>query len=252
MSIQQQRIYISSTAADRYLIDESRTDLCAFDLNEAIVCKSSQRMYLSLESFSFPNTLYNITDSNNSITFNSTTVTIPVGQYATADILKTAIQTAITANGTITVVITYDSLTNKFKFQNTSASVITLVKKESTLGYVIGLLPSTDLSLPVSSTTSAPRQVDVSNGRTINFAIQNLDFDTIDSNGGKTLSSILGCVPITAKFGDIQGYSNPSDSRVLVNQKNISYLEVSLINLNNEPFNLGGLRWSAVILVTIV
>lgn len=247
----QQRIFISSTAADRYLVDESRTDVVAFDLNEPVVCKSNQRMYLSLESFSFPNTMYNITSDNNKITFDSATITIPVGQYATADALKTAIAAAITANGTITVVVGYSSLLNKFTFQNTSSATSILVKKESTMSYVIGLLPSTDLTLPISSTTDLPRQVDVSNGRTINFAIQNLDLNGIDSNGGRTLSNILCTVPITAKFGDIQGFTNPNNNKVLINQKSLTYLEVALINLNNEPFNLGGLRWSGVLLVTI-
>lgn len=256
MSIQK-RIYISSTSADRYLIDESRTDIVSFDLNEPIVCKSNQRMYMSLETFAFPNSLYNITSSNNSITFNATPLTIPVGQYATSSALITAVSSAITTyNGAnpgspINITATYVALTNKVSFQNTSASVIMTVSKDSTLGYVIGLNHLTDLVIAVSSTVVLPRQVDVSNGRTINFSILNLDFDGVDSNGQKTLSSILGTVPISANFGEIQAWTNPVNSKMLLPQKSLSYLEVALINLDNEPFNLGGLRWSAVILITI-
>lgn len=247
----QQRIYISSQAADRYLIDESRTDYLAFDLNEPIICKNNQKMYLSVETFAFPNTMYNITSANNTLIIDNKTLTIPVGQYSTASSLNGAIQTAITANGTITITSTYNALLNKIQFQNTSGTTAIVVSKDSTIGYRIGLLSETDLSISANQTIPLPRQVDVSNGRTINIAIQNLDFNGVDSNGQKTLSSILCSVPITASFGEIEGFVNPNNNKVLINTKNLTYFEIRLINLNNEQFDIGGLKWSMVLLVTV-
>jgi hypothetical protein len=247
----QQRIYISSAAADRFFIDESRTDSVAFDLNEPIVCKSSERIYMSLETFAFSNSMYNITSDKNTLVIDNTTLTIPVGQYATANDLRTAIQTAITVGGFSTLTITYSALLNKFLIQNSSSTIDFILRATSKLAYVIGM-NSTDISLIKSLTITLPRQVDLSNGRTINFAIRNLDFNGVDSNGDKALSSILCSVPISAKYGEIQTFTNPRDNRVLINRKNISSIEVNLINLNNQPFDLGGLKWSAVILVTIM
>lgn len=247
------RILLSSTAADRYLNGDDRTDLLAFDLNEPIICKNNEKIHLSLETFSFPNSMYNITTENNTIVFHNNatpvTVTLPVGQYATPAAFVTALQTAI--GGSTTVTVTHNALTNRLSFQNTSATVIVTIKSTSLMAYVIGLRYTTDLILPVSTTVVAPRQLDISNGRTINVSIKNLDFDSLDSNGGRTLSSILGTVPILVGFGQVQNYTNPLNSMVRVNSKSITYLEVSLINLNNEPFDFGGLRWSAVLLVTI-
>lgn len=248
-----QRIMLSSAAADRFLIDEGRTDFLSFDLNEPIICKAQQRIHLSLETFSFPNTAYNLRPENNVLTFlNGSTavnVTVPVGQYTTPEAFVTALQTAI--GGLTTVTVLYNPLTNKLSFQNTSASVIVTVKANSKMRYIVGLFQTIDLVIPVSSTVVAPRQLDISNGRTVNFAIRNLDFDTLDSNGGRTLSSILGTVPIASAFGQIQTFINPVNSMIKVNTKNITYLDVKLVNLNNEPFDMGGLKWSAVILVTI-
>lgn len=249
VSATQQRILLSSTAADRYLINESRTDLVSFDLNEPVVCKSNQRIYLSLETFAFPNTIYNVNADNNTITFHNpttpVTVTIPVGQYTTPELFRSAIQTAIP------ITVTYNSLTNKFSFQNTSATNAFILKTSSTMAYALGVLPSTDFTVPVSSTVVLPRQIDISSGRTVNFAVRNLDFDCLDSSGSKTLSSILATVPINVGYGSIQSYISPYDNRIKINAKNITSLDISLIDLNNNPVDIGGLRWSAVILVSI-
>ena len=127
----QQRIFISSAAADRFLIDESRTDALVFDLNEPIVCKSSERMYMSLETFAFSNSMYNVTSDKNTLVIDATTITIPVGQYMTANDLRAAIQTAITAAGFSTLTITYSALLNKFQIQNTSSTVDYILRATS-------------------------------------------------------------------------------------------------------------------------
>ena len=100
-----QRIFLSSNSADRYPFGEARTDIVQFDFVQPIVCKSSQQLYLTLESFSCPNVMYNVPLGENSLTVGALTVDVPVGQYSTVETFRTALQTAITAQS-ITITVT--------------------------------------------------------------------------------------------------------------------------------------------------
>lgn len=71
-----------------------RPSNCSFNLNQPIVNGSRVRVV----SFSFANTLYNVDSSNNTLTFSTFTLTIPVGYY-TAQNLVDYINTACLANG---------------------------------------------------------------------------------------------------------------------------------------------------------
>ena len=253
MAITQQRILLSSTEADRFLIGTTRTDSVSFDLNEPIVCKSNQRIYLSLETFSFANAAYNVPEGHNTLSCQIGTggifnITIPVGQYTTPEQFLSALQTAFTGLS-MPIVLTYNSLINKLFYQNIgSVNVVTFL--QGSLAHMMGIT-GIDITIQPLTTNVPARQLDLSNGRTVNFSIKNLDFDNLDSSGGKTLSSILATVPINVPYGTIESYVAPYDMRCKVNSKSISSLDVSIINLNNEPFDFGGLRWSATILVHI-
>lgn len=253
MAITQQRILLSSKEADRFLITINRTDSVSFDLNEPIVCKSNQRIYLSLETFSFANAAFNVPVGNNTLSFQVgsgaiQTITITQGQYTTPEDFRSAIQAALTAVSA-PITLSYEARRNVMHFVNTSTTLAITIFKTGHLADLLGI--TVDISIGATASDKAPRQLDLSNGRTVNFSIKNLDFDNLDSSGGKTLSSILATVPINVPYGSIESYVAPYDMRCKVNTKSISSLDVSIINLNNEPFDFGGLRWSATILVHI-
>ena len=248
------RLFLSSNAGDRFPLGEARTDRVCFDFNSPIICRSSQQILLSLESFSCPNVLYNIPTGKNILTTSTAgvvkNVVIPIGQYNSITDLTVALQTAITAQ-TITLTVSFNTLLNKFIFQNSGTVAITI--QPSTAWYRLGLLKTTDLLIGASETITLPRMADLSSGRVINFAITNHDFAGMDSHGNTaTTSSVLASIPLHVGYGAVQTYSDTADVMTLVNSKNISDLNIALLTLDNDAFDIGGCKWTAVLKVSIV
>jgi hypothetical protein len=243
------RIFLSSNSADRFPFGETRTDTVVFEFAQPIVCRSNEHIHMTLESFSCPNALYNVSEGKNVLTTSAGSVTIPVGQYNTPSSLVVALQSVLTT-ASITITVAYNELLNKLTFQNTSASAITILP--SSVWYRLGLMKSTNFVVGASSTVTLPRMVDLSGGRAIQFSITNHSFDSRDSHGNSTTSSsVLASIPLTVPFGGLQTYAETNGTITRSFTKNVSELDVSLLTLDNEPFLLEGLKWSATLLVTI-
>ena len=90
---------------------------------------------MNLEQFTVKNLFDNIYSDNQTISFDGVNILpIPLGNYSISDLL-----TAINANlvtALISLVLSYDALTTKIVFTNTSGSPITMITKEKMSKYL--------------------------------------------------------------------------------------------------------------------
>ena len=66
-----------------------------FYFKESITAPAGYRILIGLTNLTLPNSMFNVTSASNSITINSNTYSVPVGNYTSKD-LTTALNLAIT------------------------------------------------------------------------------------------------------------------------------------------------------------
>jgi hypothetical protein len=250
----QSRVFISSTHADRYPEGKSRTDSIELDFQENIACSGDEALYIFLENIAIPIARNNVHASINTLQFDggfgAFNIEMPVGQYKNAEAFRLALQTAFNS-ATRAITATYTELTNKITLRNTMTQSV-FVKGSSPLAQLIGLNLGEDLTLPVGTDVIFPRQLDLSGCRAIQVILENFDLQSTDSANGNSISTnVLASIPISVGYGDIQTYQAKIYKPILSNRKNLSSLNILLTDENGNPYDLGGLEYTMLIIFTI-
>ena len=134
------KMFFNSNSADNIV---SRGDV-TFNLTRYINLPNNVIGYVSLNELTIPNTDYNINANNNTLVLEDSssaeeTFTIPVGNYTVSSLmgaLNEAFGKATTASYK-SIVVTYDSTTNKYLFSDSASHFLT-IKSASTMNKVLG------------------------------------------------------------------------------------------------------------------
>ena len=229
-------IYLDSNDALVSISDAEKI----FYLNSPVIADAGIRILIGLTNLTIPNTIFNFTTSNNTITFtqSSTTaaVSVSVGNYS-ASTLTTALNTAITAAG-LSITVTFDEDNAVFKF-TTSGSAFTI--DSATMSRQLGL--KSQLPTASGTTYTATQVCDFAGATNLYVRIRNVSMNNLDSRG-KT-SNIIASIVNNVNYGDYIFYTPPEVLYFMINEQQMSHIDIeitdqegNIIDLNGATFNL--------------
>jgi hypothetical protein len=236
------QIYLSSASADR-IYNDNNCD-CEFNL-PVIEIPSQYHIHLSVQNAVIPFTFYNINATSNTLYYymNSTQyqVNITLGNY-NVNTLKTFL-----SNNMPGFAITYDKITNKYTFTNTSATNFTILAS-STCYYLIGFLQENNAS--VSGILTSTRVINLAPIRLINV-LSNLPTNNINKISSNN-KSVICCIPVETQPFCIIHYANTTGFKINSFTNTISTLQIKLTDQLGTLLDLNGSSWSMTLQVDIV
>jgi hypothetical protein len=231
-----------------------------FEFDEPVrIHRDARRCYCSVLSFSTPNSLYNINETNNLLTitfYSSDTVLthtqfdyyIPYGNY-NANTLMSEFQKQIAASTDIDryLTISFNKITNKFTIIDPGFPFYI----NGTIFEVMGFS-----NTQYSSTTISPYKFEFPytcnfNGiNNINIHLTNLNTQNIDSFN-KSTSGIIQTIPINGGSNQII-YNKSNDFNFVVNEDNIDYIHVHLLDDLENFLNFNNQHWNLTLYFTLI
>eukprot|EP01051_Picozoa_sp_SAG22_P006592 SAG22_NODE_436_length_10519_cov_21.912188_12_plen_323_part_00 len=233
--------------------------------NQAIHNNPGEGVLVSLLQASIPYSFYNVrSGSNDSIKITvvkdgataNYTITVPAGNYTVTSLaqkLKEDIETQMD-DGETNVTITYDRITNKFKFAISPAtrSVTIHGATSSDLTQVIGLTTE-DFTFDNTTAKVTSNVVDMNGGIHALYLRTNLPvLSSMDSQSGG-LSQILAKVPILDKPGSVITHE-PANSvyKALIQTEAVRAITLRLTDDRNRLISLNGLHFSVSLMFEFV
>ena len=203
---------------------------------------------VALKSATIPNTQYNIDSNNNTLYMTNSfaagpSFVITPGQYTTTTLI-----TALVAAVGGTFGIAQDAITQKLTLSVTGPATIDIISDTATnpMATVLGL--TTDDA--ATSSHTAASLPDIRGLTNIYIASRTL------SNGGNQMSSneknttnVFCNVPVTAVFGgtvNLEEDENTLDYVLFNSHKNISSIDIRLMDEDNNTLELNGFEWTLV------
>jgi hypothetical protein len=209
---------------------------CSFVLNFP-VANDITGYGLSIQNIGFPNVVYPVNSTNNKIYFkenggSTLTATITSGFYNGED-FASEIQTQLNSFGSLTYTCEFQTLTKSLNVSVLLPNLVQFVEGDNNANEIMGYdVPTQPLAVSIAS---GPVRLDGSLYLDVQSSIGNLNY----SSNGK--SNLLFRVPITAPFGSINFYENPTDDYLQIVESDIFNLEIRLLddkgNLFDLPFN---------------
>jgi len=187
-----------------------------------------ENIYFSVQHAEIPNSFYVVNYTNNVIDINSVSYTIPVGNY-NANTLITALILLLP-----TYTITYNSITNRYTFNNTSSFTI---NSSSSCKSVIGLGNVSQSS--VLNSLTLPYSVNFVPLPRINFKSNFFHFNNF--NGIDYSNDLFLSIQNNTNPNSMIHYINQTGIKFKVEDKNITNFVISItdddgnyINFNNQ------------------
>lgn len=235
-------VYLSSNYCD-YLFNGTDNSNLIFYLRNPIRRPTGYYIKLKLSNLTLPISYYLIDSTNNTLIIGSTTYTITSGNYNTTT-FTTALNSLL---GSIPIYVTFDASTNKFTFTGLSNFTIS---SDSTCLSIIGL--STGMTSTLYTLTSDLVCDFSGKNNMIYFDVANLTTFNISSvNGMRT--SIVKSIVVDVQQAGILYYENKTDACVYLQENEISYLHVKLLEEDMTTLlKLNGTNWNATLEVSFV
>jgi hypothetical protein len=187
-----------------------------------------ENIYFSVQHAEIPNSFYVVNYTNNIIVINSISYTIPVGNY-NANTLITALILLLP-----TYTITYNSITNRYTFNNTSSFTI---NSSSTCKNIIGLGNVNQSS--ISNSLTLPYSVNFVPLPRINLKSNFFHFNNF--NGVDYSNDLFLSIQNNTNPNSMIHYLNQTGIKFKVEDKNITNFIISItdddgnyINFNNQ------------------
>ena len=213
-------------------ISSSNKNNLTFELNQTIIAPSNVDILISLDSFSFTNSFFNITNYNHLliITFDNTnflSYVIPSNHYDIDSLISilNSIQTNLTFSYSMSSYkITITSITN-FRICSSSFNI--------TLGF-----DEIVESLSLTNTVTSPYFFNLTRPNYLNICLTNLNLKSISLKGKQHYNQI-DSVMITSSFGDSQFYKNGNPFYYIISENSISSINVMICDEihNHVDFN---------------
>ena len=191
-----------------------------------------ENIYFSVQHAEIPNSFYVVNYTNNIIVINSISYTIPVGNY-NANTLITAIKVLLP-----TYTITYNSITNRYTFSNSSSFTI---NSSSSCKNIIGLGNVNETSILVGSVyiSTLPYPVNFVPLPRINLKSNFFHFNNF--NGIDYSNDLFLSIQNNTNPNSMIHYINQTGIKFRVEDKNITNFIISItddegnyINFNNQ------------------
>ena len=191
-----------------------------------------ENIYFSVQHAEIPNSFYVVNYTNNVIVINSISYTIPVGNY-NANNLITALILLLP-----TYTITYNSITNRYTFNNTSSFTI---NSSSSCKNIIGLGNTNQSSTLVGSIYSLtlPFSVNFVPLPRLNFKSNFFRFNNFNSNDFS--NDLFLSIQNNTNPNSMIQYLNQTQIKFKIDDKNITTFVISItdddgnyINFNNQ------------------
>jgi len=204
-----------------------------FELNFA-AGNNTSNYSLSLESCSFPNSVYPINSNNNKIYFKENggatlEATLQSNNYTGTE-FATQIQTQLDAAGANTYTVTYDSQSKKITITENAANTIQLVAGDNDVYDNIGfIVTSADAN---SITADNPVRLD---GSLFIDIITNIGTQNYSSSGR---TNVLARIPLSGNFGNVIFYHDESETYLDLAEDDIGYIETRLLDDKGNTFDL--------------
>jgi hypothetical protein len=234
-------VFLDSRNTTTYL-NSSYNSHVKFDFDQTIIFdKRAIKIACSVLSFSCPNSIYNINETNSfiSISINGGSYigyTLTYGNYN----VNTFISQLLLLIGS-SFSISINSLTNKLTISHSTYDFS--IGSASTLYSVMGFSQNT-LYSSSSKSLSLPYTVNFNGLQNMNIYMNNIGTRNIDSYS-KYTSSLIQIIQINPNDTLIQFINNSAEEKFTIYQNSIDYIEISIkdtlgnyINLNNQNWNM--------------
>jgi hypothetical protein len=211
-----------------------------FEFEEPIrLAKNFITMTCSVFTFTCPNSIYNINETNSylSLTVNgiTTNYTITYGNY-NANTFMTQLISQIGSNFSIT----FNTLNNIFTLSHTIYNFT--INSTSTIYNIMGFNLNTTYN-SVSKSLVMPYTCNFNGVQSINIFFDNLNTKNIDSFN-KSSSSIIQSIPVDGTLQQIT-FLKTQDFHFKISQEEIDFIKIDIkddlensINFNNQHWNL--------------
>ena len=267
------QIHLNSKYADAYGGTPSAKSWCYFIFKEPVVkLPNAYDFLISLTSMECPCSSYCVTSSNNTMTCNVTyrdnslqvittitlLYTIPPGNYTSADIM-TSSPVYDPLNYIKLSINSYNDLTNKFTFYVTNISGLSNIQilncsvvytNTPIFGFtsvVAGIRVGSSLVYSLTSNAC----VDLSGSRAIFFKVMNVHTQSYDSRT-KYSGSILARIPMSQEQLGIVFWSNYGSFKSKCSLKNVSSLEIQIVDEDGNLVDFNNIDWTATITLDII
>ena len=187
---------------------------------------------LSIKSIEFPNSMYNISSANNTLTTSLGNAVVPVGFYNASEIVSALeIQLQILD---ASFDVSLNSVSGKLTISKTGTFSIT----STPLSLVLGI--SATQTLTGLSTYTGANLVNLSVNRDVYFICGELPIRT---NGSQSGRNVLFKLPLNVALGAFQ-FTSFDWVIDLVSPKTITGLTFRLEDVNGQILNTNGVDWS--------
>lgn len=200
-----------------------------FQLQRPIYIPSNLECNISLKSFSYANTFYNITEKTNILYTTLGNITITPGSHTIYTILNAL------NNNNLGITFSYDVITFRITAVcNTNFQIIDgLTSLHSKIGY--------QTPTAVSTTLVAQNVVSLQGVNSIQVQLQNLNIESNSVVGG--LDSIIAFVPNNISSGSINMFLPTTSHNYKINVPFFNTINVSLYDDNSEDLDFQGHGW---------
>lgn len=233
------------TSRDRASSSRSKYDI-TFQTSDRDLANVRQ---IELKSAIIPNTYYNVNSNNNTWLFNNTlngtsTFTIPVGQYTTSTLI-TELQSQVPG-----LTVTQSTLTEKLSFNIAGTYDFTSLADGNLMAPLLGI-ENTQNGL--AGTTVADNMPDLTGLRHV-YLFSNTLTDDVMHRAGKVRQNVFATIPITVPFGNSQvheeaGGSDTHDDHRYIRTRDISNIDMKLLDSDDNVIDLNGLEWEVILKV---
>ena len=241
-SIYSTQIYLNS--ANAVLNNGTLKSDVQFFIQNVINCKrKSSEMRVSLVNGQFPNSFYQINNSNNTIIINSVIYVFPNGNYNINNFISTWYN--IIGN---TWILSFSSITNKLTFSFTSSFMITDVFHS--LFPVIGLVPGV-IYRSVGNSLSAPSCVNFSGLPRLLISSSSFSLNSKTSYDS-AMGNIIASVPNNTIQNGIIHYTNYTNYKSIFQNSELSSICIIIQDDFENFIDFNNLDWSLTLQIDIV
>lgn len=231
------KIFLSSQGSNLVLNSTTLNTDISFYFNPLLLSNGDKSHFvLGLEQASIPVSINMINSTNNTITIDTRTYSIPAGNYTITEVI-TLLNAYFVPFG---ITFTYNSNTNKVTITSVSAG---FVVNSSTMSKNLGISAGTFISPYIS-----PKVVNLTSTLGIIIQIENVQTSNRDNSGSN--GATLARIPITCAPQKILQYFNATPFFSQISNRELTYMRVRLLNDDYTPLDLvGNPDWFIVVRV---
>ena len=228
--------FLDSSLADFSQSASNKT----FRLNPQLKINNDEVCFVNLTDFNMLNSVYNVTDSNNSFIFNGTTHLVTPGYYSPSE-LAGVLDSAFTG-----LSVVFDKKTLKYRITSTPTTSLFIT---GTLLPILGM--SNSINNPADTVwTSYKIPDEITSQNDILFTIANLNTKN-QMIGAKNIPNLIDKVPIQVNFSEFIAYTNYTNKSTQVLSDNINDLNVRLLSNKLRELEINNVSWVCTLKFTI-